>query len=84
MQTSLESLVSQCTSSFEACMTQVVQAYSATQETLQMQKQPAPDALALENQQLCVQVADLRADLALSETKLASQQANQTVEHLRR
>jgi hypothetical protein len=33
---------------------------------------------------LCVQIADLQANLTLSETKLVSHQLNQTVDHLRR
>ena len=46
-------------------------------------KQPEPDALAFENQTLQVQNADLQANLILSETKLASQQQNQNVDHVR-
>jgi hypothetical protein len=54
MQTQLESLVTHVTQGFESCMNQIL---TASAETLQ--KQPAPDVLALENQQLFVQIADL-------------------------
>lgn len=77
-QTPIESLVSKVSQQFELCMAQVLSAYS------QVQKQPAPDALQLENQGLTMQIAELQANLTLSETKLASQQANQTIDHVRR
>ena len=38
----------------------------------------------MENNRLQNQIADLQANLTLSETKLASQQADQKIEHLRR
>ena len=69
---SVQRLIAHISKCFEQCMGLVLGTFNAS-TALGQNKQPAPDALALENQQLSNQIADLQANLTLSETKLASQ-----------